>query len=185
MNAQDHIREAFNRMEQVFTKRPQLAQARDVMRARVLDGLRCEAQEGDWRFVIDMPMEGGGSGAGPTPGVHGRAALASCLAIGYGIWLARAGITARCIEVEIEAEHDHRGLAGMPGVYPGYLQLRHTLYLDADAPPEQLDAVIAKARECSPYLHVFADPQRLQGQVVYGARDCAGAGPPVTASGHP
>lgn len=170
MNAQEHIRNAFSRMAHVFAKRPEAAQASSVMRARLVDGLRCEAQEGDWRFSIDMPVEGGGTGAGPTPGVHGRAALASCLAIGYGICLARAGIAVRSLEVEVAVDYDNRGLIGMDGVYPGYLGVHHTLYLDADASPEQLEPVIAEARRCSPYLHVFADPQPLQGSVVYGAR---------------
>ena len=178
MNAQEHIRNAFGRMAHVFAKKPEAARDTSVMRARVVDGLHCEAREGDWRFSIDMPVEGGGSGAGPTPGVHGRAALASCLAIGYSICLAigysiclaRAGIAVRSLEVEVAADYDNRGLLGMDGVYPGYLGVRHTLYLDADASPEQLAQVIAEAQRCSPYLHVFADPQPLQGHVVYGAR---------------
>ena len=168
--AQAHIRNAFNRMAHVFAKRPEAARATSVMRARVVDGLRCEAQEGDWRFSIDMPVEAGGSGAGPTPGVHGRAALASCLAIGYGVSLARAGIVVRSLEVEVAVDLDHRGLVGIDGVYPGYLGVRHTLYLEADAPQEVLCAAIAEARRCSPYLHVFADPQPLQGGVVFGPR---------------
>lgn len=170
MNAQEHIRNAFSRMAHVFAKKPEAARGGSVMRARVVDGLRCEAQEGDWRFSIDMPVEGGGSGAGPTPGVHGRAALASCLAIGYGICLARAGIEVRSLEVEVAVDYDNRGLLGMDGIYPGYLGVRHTLYLDADATPAQLTPVIAEAQRCSPYLHVFADPQPLQGSVIYGAR---------------
>lgn len=170
MDAQEHIRNAIGRMADVFTRRPAAARDNRVMRARVVEGLHCEAQEGDWRFSIDMPVEAGGSGAGPTPGVHGRAALASCLAIGYGIALARAGIAVRSLEVEVEVDFDDRGLLAMDGVYPGYLGVRHTLYLEADATPEQLEPVLAEARRCSPYLHVFADPQPLQGSVVYGPR---------------
>jgi uncharacterized OsmC-like protein len=170
MNAQDHIRNAFGRMAHVFAKRPEAARDTSVMRARVVDGLHCEAQEGNWRFSVDMPVEAGGSGAGPTPGVHGRAALASCLAIGYSICLARAGVAVRSLEVEVAVDYDNRGLVGMDGIYPGYLGVRHTLYLEADASPEALAPVIAEAQRCSPYLHVFADPQPLQGSVVHGTR---------------
>ena len=119
MNAQDHIRNAFGRMAHVFAKRPEAARDTSVMRARVVDGLHCEAQEGNWRFSVDMPVEAGGSGAGPTPGVHGRAALASCLAIGYSICLARAGVAVRSLEVEVAVDYDNRGLVGMDGIYPG------------------------------------------------------------------
>jgi uncharacterized OsmC-like protein len=168
MSAMDRIRDAFSRMAHVYAKRPEAARYTGVMRARIVDGLRCEAQEGDWRAVIDMPVEAGGSNQGPTPGVHGRAALASCLAIGYAINLARAGIAVRGIEVQVEADGDYRGLAGFADVNPGYSQVRHTLYLDCDAAPEQLQPVIDEARRSSPYLHVFSDPQPLVGRVVFG-----------------
>ena len=60
------------------------------MRARVIGGLHCGGREGDWLLLLDLPVDAGGTYAGSTPGVHGRAALASCLALSYGIELARA-----------------------------------------------------------------------------------------------
>ena len=69
------------------------------MRARIIDGLHCEAREGDWLFTLDLPVEPGGTDADATPGVHVRAALASCLVMNYSTDLARAGIEARSVEV--------------------------------------------------------------------------------------
>jgi len=157
-------------MEHVFGKRPASALGSGVMSARIVDGLRCEAREADWQFTIDMPAEAGGTDAGPPPGVHGRAALASCLAIGYGICLARAGITPQSLEVVVEADYDNRGFLGMAGVYAGYLAVRHTLYLECDAPQDTVQAAIDEAQRCSPYLHVFRDAQPVTGQVVFGPR---------------
>ncbi len=170
MKHQENIRNAFNRMEHVFGKRPATALGSGVMSARLVDGLRCEAREADWQFTLDMPVGAGGTDAGPTPGVFGRAALASCLAMGYGICLARAGITPKSLEVVVEADYDNRGLLGMADVYPGYLAVRHTLYLECDAPHDALQAAIDEAQRCSPYLHVFRDAQSVTGQVVFGPR---------------
>lgn len=164
------IRAAFDRLESIFAKKPAVASGTGVMRARIVDGLRCEAREDDWQFTIDMPREAGGTEAGPTPGVHGRAALASCLAIGYSIVLARAGIETRSLEVEVQADYDDRGLVGMANVYPGYLAIRHTLYIDCDASQEAVRAAVAQAERNSPYLHVFADPQPCTGSIVFAAR---------------
>ena len=117
-----------------------------------------------------MPVDAGGTDAGAAPGVHGRAALASCLAISYSIELARAGIEARSVEVEVQVDYDNRGLLGMDDIRPGYLNVRHTLYLDTDAPPEVVQPALEKAQRNSPYPDVFAQAQPMSGQVVHGPR---------------
>lgn len=170
MNSTQRIRDAFNRMQQVFAKRPAVAHATATMRARIVDGLHCEAREGDFVLSLDLPVEAGGTSAGATPGVHGRAALASCLAMSYSIELARAGIEARSIEVEVQVDYDNRGLLGMDNVRPGYLNVRHTLYLDSDAPLDQMRSALEKAQRNSPYLDVFANAQPVSGQVVFEPR---------------
>ena len=170
MSSTQQIRAAFDRMQHVFVARPAVAQASATMRARITDGLHCEAREGDWLLSLDMPVEAGGTGAGATPGVHGRAALASCLAIGYSIELARAGIEARSVEVEVQVDYDNRGLLGMDNIRPGYLDVRHTLYLDTDAPLEDVQPALERAQRNSPYLDIFSNAQPVSGCVVLGPR---------------
>lgn len=41
---------------------------------------------------VDMPSEMGGENSQPTPGVFGRAALGSCLAIGYKLHASKMGM---------------------------------------------------------------------------------------------
>ncbi len=170
MTSMQRVRDAFDRMQHVFAKRPAVAQASATMRARIIDGLQCEAREGDWLLSLDMPVEAGGTNAGATPGVHGRAALASCLAIGYSIELARAGIQARSVEVELQVDYDNRGMLGMDNIRPGYLDVRHTLYLETDAPLDAVQPALERAQRNSPYLDVFSNAQPVSGQVVFGPR---------------
>nr|WP_316643119.1 OsmC family protein [uncultured Roseateles sp.] len=169
MSTLQRLRDAFDRMEHVFSKRPAMALATNVARARLVDGVHCEAAEEGWRFVMDLPVDSGGTNAGPPPGVHGRVALAGCLAMGYSVQLARAGIEPRSIEVEVEADSDHRGMLGL-SERPGYLALRHTLYLDCDASREQVQPAIDRAQRLSPYLSMFMAGQPVSGKIVFAPR---------------
>ena len=81
-------------------------------RARLVDGLRCEIEEGPWRLAADMPAKVGGTDSAPTPGVLGRGALAGCLAIGIASWAARLGVPLDALEVEVQADFDARGELG-------------------------------------------------------------------------
>jgi uncharacterized OsmC-like protein len=157
-------------MQHVFEKRPAVAQATATMRVRIIDGLHCEAREGDWLLSLDLPVDAGGTNAGATPGVHGRAALASCLAMGYTIELARVGIQPRSLEVEVQVDYDNRGLVGMDNIRPGYLNVRHTLYLESDAPLDAVKSALQRAQRNSPYLDIFTNAQPVSGQVIFGPR---------------
>jgi len=88
----------------------------------------------------------------------------------YSIEFARAGIEARSVEVEVQADYDNRGLVGMDNIRPGYLNVQHTLYLDTDAPLDVVQPALEKAQRNSPYLDVFSQPQPVSGQVVFGPR---------------
>ena len=170
MSSTQRIKDAFDRMQHVFAKRPAVAAATATMRARIIDGLHCEAREGDWLFTLDLPVDAGGTNAGATPGVHGRAALDSCLAMSYSIKLARAGIEARSVEVEVQVDYDNRGLVVMDDIRPSYLNVMHTLYLDTDAPRDVVQPALEKAQRNSPYLDVFGQAQPVSGQVFFGPR---------------
>jgi uncharacterized OsmC-like protein len=159
------IRAAFARNVQVLTARPAVGHKTDVTRVRVRDGLTCEIEDGPWKLTADLAPKCGGNGAGPTPGTLGRAALGSCLAIGYVMWAAVLGVPLHHVEVEVQADSDVRGMYGVGEAPAGYSQVCYTVSVDSPAPPEDIMRVLDTAEAHSPYFDVFRRPQHLQRQV--------------------
>jgi hypothetical protein len=75
------LRHAMERSARANKLRPSVARGTSVSRATILDGCICEIVDGRWKLIVDLPKSEGGSNKGPTPGVLGRGALGSCLAI--------------------------------------------------------------------------------------------------------
>ena len=93
-----------------------------------------------------MTEKDGGTNAGPNPGVLGRAALGSCLALGYGMWAARLDVPITALEVEIHADYDVRGELGVDdGVRPGYSAIRYVVRVSSPAPEADVRRVIDTA----------------------------------------
>jgi uncharacterized OsmC-like protein len=104
-----------------------------------------------------MGPAAGGAGAGPSPGVLGRGALGSCLALGYAMWAARLGVVLDSVEVEVQADYDSRGELGVADdVAPGYSQVRYHVTIASRAPEEDVRRVVETADKYSPYRDVFA-----------------------------
>jgi uncharacterized OsmC-like protein len=160
MPGNEKVRSGFLRVASALTQRPAFGHGTACSKASITDGLTCEVREGDWTFIADMPERAGGNGAGPTPGVYGRAALGSCLAIGYMMKAAMMDIPVASLEVEVQADYDDGALFGTaPGVPPGYLEIRYTVTIDSTAPGELIIQMLDEADRHSPYLDVFSRAQ--------------------------
>ncbi len=159
------IKTAVERNTKALTLRPSMGHGTGVSRARIVNGLTCEITEGPWRFVADMPEAAGGDGAGPTSGVYGRAALGSCLAIGYMLQAARLGVPITNLEVEVQADYDDGALYGVADVPAGYLEVRYLVTIESSAPQADILRVIEQGDAHSPYLDVFSRAQKCQRQV--------------------
>ena len=149
------IRAAAERSIQLLALKPARGRLTCAAKARLVDGLRCEVEEGPWKLAADMPAKVGGGETAPTPGVLGRAALASCLVIGIATWAARLGVPLDAVEVEVEADFDARGELGIGNVPPGYTEVRYAVSIQSPAPQHALDEVLDLAERHSPYLDVF------------------------------
>jgi uncharacterized OsmC-like protein len=121
--------------------------------------LTCAIEEGPWTLPADMPVQLGGGGSAPTPGVYGRAALGSCLAVGYMLYAAKHRVPFAAIEVEIQTDYDDAGLLGVGDAAPDYHEVRYTVSVESAAPDADVRRVLDEAERHSPYLHVFTRPQ--------------------------
>jgi uncharacterized OsmC-like protein len=134
------VRTALERNIRAVTLRPSIGQGTAVTRARLRDDLACDIHDGPWSFVAGMTEKYGGSNAGPNPGVYGRAALGSCLVIGYAMWAARLGVPIDSLEIEIQADYDVRGELGVSDdVRPGYTAIRYIVSVSSPASAEEIE----------------------------------------------
>ena len=171
MAGTDDIRDALERNVRAVTLRPSVGRGTAVTRVKLRDGLTCDVTEGEWAFTASMTAKYGGANAGPNPGVLGRAALGTCLAIGYGMWAARMGIPIQALDVEVQADYDVAGELGADdAVRPGYLRMRYIVTVESDAPEEDVMRMIDMADRHSSWLDDIANPMDVRREVRLGAR---------------
>ncbi len=161
-NEPDKIKEAFQRCAKALSLRPALGLGSGVSTTTVSHGLTCKTQEGQWKFVVDMPEQAGGNSLGPTPGILGRAALGSCLAIGYMMRAATMNVLIKSLAVEVQADYDDGALFGVAQSPPGYLEVRYAVTVESDATEDEITKVLDEADAHSPYLDVFSRAQNCK-----------------------
>jgi len=160
MTSQQKIKEAVIRSSKALSLKPSLGLGTGISKAKVTDGLSCEITEGKYKLNADMPESAGGNASGPTPGVYGRAALGSCLAIGYMMKASAMNIKIDSLEVEVQADYDDGALFGTSPAPPGYLEIRYTVTIASDAAEDEILKMLDVADKQSPYLDVFARQQK-------------------------
>ena len=165
MSEIEKIKLAVERSTKALSLKPSLGLGTGVSKTKIKNGLTCEVEEGKWRFLADMPESIGGNAQGPTPGVYGRAALGSCLAIGYMMMAAKRNIPVSSLEVEVQADYDDGALLGTSDVAPGYLDVRYTVTIESEATSDDILKMIDDADQHSPYLDVFSRGQNCKRKV--------------------
>jgi uncharacterized OsmC-like protein len=154
------LKTAFDRNAKALKLRPSLGRNSATTTAKVRDGLVCEIDAGAWHFTTDMPAALGGTESAPTPGVYGRAALASCLATSYVLYAAKLGVPIGALEVEVQTDYDHGAMFGVSDSPPGYLEVRYLVRVQSGAAEAEVLRVLDEADAHSPYLDVFSRAQR-------------------------
>jgi uncharacterized OsmC-like protein len=138
--------------------RPSIGQGTATSTVRLRDGLTCEIQEGPWTLAAGMTEKYGGTNEAPTPGVLGRAALGSCLAIGYAMWAARLGVPIDSLEIEVQADFDVRGELGVSDdVRPGYTAIRYIVSVSSPAALDDINRWLDIADRCSAWRDNLAN----------------------------
>jgi uncharacterized OsmC-like protein len=149
------IKKGFERSKKALTLKPSLGLSTATSITKSIDGLTCETTEGPWKLITDMPENVGGKIKGPTPGVLGRAALGSCIAMGYMLYAAHKDIVITQINVEIQTDFDDGGLFGTSDSVAGYSEVRYKVNIESEASEELINELVEDAESHSPYLDVF------------------------------
>lgn len=165
MQRTEKIREAFERNAKALGLRPSVGQGTAVTRVSVCDGFACKVEDGPWQLTVDMAEKSGGTNTGPNPGVLGRAALGSCLALTYVMWAAKLGVPLDALQVEVQADYDARGYHGVGNVRPGYNEIRYVVRVASKAPDEEVLRMLDAADAHCDYLAVFSEPQKVRREV--------------------
>jgi uncharacterized OsmC-like protein len=158
----ERIRTAFERSAQAIRLRPSIGAHTAVSRVVVQQGVRCEIEEGRWKLVSDLSEKAGGGGDGPDPGVLGRAAFGSCLAMAYVQWFAHLGVPLDRLAIEVQADFDAGAQYGVGDSPPGYTEVRYHVAVVSGAPAAEVERALDEAEKHCPYWDVFARPQALR-----------------------
>lgn len=159
------IRSAFRRNQRALELRPSVGQGTARTRVTLRDDLTCEVEDGNWKFVADLSEKHGSKAAGPDPGVFGRAALGTCLVMGYRQWAAHLEIPVRGIEVEVQGDYDSRGGHGVGDAPPGYREVRYVVTIDSEASEGDIMRLVDIADRHSPWLDDFIRPLEVKREV--------------------
>lgn len=164
MDNQPEIKTAIERNVKAVGLRPSVGQGTVTTVATLRPGLACEVVEGPYTVTVGMTEKYGGSGAGPNPGVFGRAAVASCLAVGLSMWAARLGVPLVRLEIRMETDYDVRGELGVNSdVRPGYLAMRYHILAESPAPEADVRHLLEMGIKASSWLDNMANPVPLTG----------------------
>jgi uncharacterized OsmC-like protein len=117
-------------------------------------GLACHVVEPPNRTLrVDVPVDHGGTNAGPHPGQLMRASIGACLAIGYTIWAARMEVPLDRVVLELTCDFDARGQLGIAAeVAVGWQRLVVDVTIMSVAAAADVRRVVQTANRTCPML---------------------------------
>ena len=102
-----------------------------------------------------------------TPIEYLLVGLASCLTAGVASVAQNRGIQVRTIESTVEGHHDIRGILGADSdVRNGFNDVKVTFNIDADASPEDIQALVAQSQKRSAVFDALTNPTDVTVEVV-------------------
>lgn len=162
MNKDSRIRDAQNRVIDVFKKKQQMALSTNHATAIIKDGLTCTFTQGELSAVMDMPEIMGGDATGPTPGFFARAGIAGCVCMGIKQAAVMAGIDFDTVTVDIETDFDDGAAMGLGVASAAPLETRLVIRINTKLPEPEVSALIEKALSMDPWFLALRDAQRVK-----------------------
>jgi uncharacterized OsmC-like protein len=107
----------------------------------------------------DHPLVFASEDNGATPPEIVLAALASCLTAGVATVATNRGVQLRSVKATVEADMDLQGILGIDGdVRNGFQGINVTYDIDAEAPREDIEAIVAQSQKRSAVFDVVTNP---------------------------
>lgn len=132
----------------------------------VVEAYEAAGQPRSRRHVIDAdePADILGSDAAPNPQELLFSAIGSCLTAAYAAHASLLGVTLRSVRVTLRGTLDLRGVLLAADVPPGFPEVECRVFIDADATPEEIQALHARVSRASPNVYhlAMAIPARTQ-----------------------
>ena len=166
MDKDSRIRDAQNRVIDVFKKRPQRALSTNRATAIIRDGLTCMFTQGEHSTVMDMPEIMGGDDAGPVPGFFARAGIAGCVSMGIKLAAVMAGVVVDTVAVDIETDFDDRAAMGLGAASAAPLETRLAIRIEASLLESEVSALVEKALGMDPWFLALRDAQCVKFDLV-------------------
>jgi uncharacterized OsmC-like protein len=156
------LKQLVEHMLEAIRAHPENGQGTATTTVRIRSGLTCDVEDGAWKLVGDEMPGDGGAGLGPDPGVFGRAALGTCLAMGYVQWGAYLGVALDSVVVTVEADYDARGMLGIDeNISQAWGAVRYTVDIRSPAGDEEVRRLVDHADRYSPLLADFRQPLQV------------------------
>lgn len=164
------IAAALDRLRELTAQRPEFGRGTvNTSVCELGDVTQVVAREKAFMIESDLGQPPGGGGTAPSPTMLVRAALGACLAMGYRLRAAEAGVVLDAVRVTVESESDVRGLLDPDGcVAPGFSALRYHVEIDSPADPRELERVVELGDRMSPVLDLLGRTNAITRTVAFG-----------------
>jgi len=118
-------------------------------------------------FDADHPAVFAAEDNGITPIEYLLVGLTSCLSAGVASVAQNRGIQLRSVEATVEGNHDIRGILGADSdVRNGFNDVKVSFKIDADATPEEIEALVAQSQKRSAVFDALTNPTDVTVEVV-------------------
>lgn len=121
-----------------------------------------QSHKAENEFDADHPDVFAATDNGITPIEYLLVGLASCLTAGVASVAQNRGIQLNSVAATIEGHHDIRGILGADSdVRNGFNDIAVTFDIDADASPEEIEAVVAQSQKRSAVFDALTNPTEV------------------------
>ena len=125
-----------------------------------------QSHKTEFSFDADHPEVFAAEDRGITPIEYVLVGLASCLTAGVASVAQNRGIQLNSVEANLEGAMDIQGILGMDSsVRNGYDNIKVAFNIDADASPQDIEALVAQSQKRSAVYDVITNPVNVDVRV--------------------